>query len=1049
MEAERRQVVILFADMVGFTAFSERFGEEAAFGLIQRLSQIVEGAVEVQGARVHNIAGDGMVVAFGVPIAVEDAPLRACRAALLILETLRAAGTEIEVKYGVRPKMRIGINVGSAVVGQLLLGGETGLSVLGDTVNVAARLQSLSQPGAVLLSEAVYRLVDGLVEATFAGEHALKGRSAPERVYRLEAIRGRASQFEASLDRGLTAFVGRDRELDVLQNSFESMGSGVEVIDIVGDPGIGKTRLMHEFHAYAAQRRAWMLTAYCTSDSQNTPFRAFIDIVRGVFRIARGDDLARIASKVNEGLRSLALNSDENLELLMNLLGQESPRGSLAGLDGVLIGLRTRDVARRVVQARSRLAPLILLFEDIHWLDSASEALLGALVAIEAPLSLLILHTRRPTYAPPWADNARVMPLALNPLSPRETSRIAQARLGVDRLPDELSSLISTKAEGNALFAEEIVSFLVESGVVTRGATSVSFNPAVATTTAMPRSIESILASRVDRLPREEHLLLQTAAVIGRRFDPNLVLALNDEPNRSASPFASMEGQDLIRRDEQSGDYVFKHILLREAIYDRLLSGPRLAIHLKVADELERRSSNALFERAKSLAHHFAAGGNATKAFHYLAMAANKSLNVYAIPGAEGYFRKALAIVEQDPASADPLLAARVVVGLLETLMLKSDYREAGMMAEKFMPLVKQAGETPELVTAYYYQTLSLVQRFELRAGLAVVTEAVAVADRIGDGRARAFARAGLLHCRTRLGLDTFEQAERRKADVMTDCLRLGDNFLRNSAYFFITWDYLYRGLMKDAREIALQLIASEEAAGDPRSIGFANWILGWINVIGGSPEAALGYADECLRVAIAPFDRLQGEIIKTIAAILSGHSREGLPKLEALNSEFQRLGALYSVLDSPRGVALIETGRVAEGVRLIERTIVERDASGDRALASFARILLAEVYIQILAGGRKAPASVIIRNLPALATARFRGARRARALLEAAASHPQFSREGGVLARIDFNRGQLFEMRGKLVEARGCFERARAVAAAQGLETLRHRSEAALAKLA
>ena len=411
LEAERRQVVVLFADMVGFTALSERFGEEAAFGLIQRLSQIVEGAVEVEGARVHNIAGDGMVVAFGAPIAVEDAPLRACRAALLILETLRAAGTEIEVKYGVRPEMRIGITVGSAVVGQLLLSGETGLSVLGDTVNVAARLQSLSEPGAVLLSEAAYSLVDGLVEATFAGEHALKGRSAPERVYRLEAIPGKVSRFEVSLNRGLTAFVGRDRELDVLEHSFELMGSGMQVIDIVGDPGIGKTRLMHEFHAHAAQRRAWMLTGDCTSDSQNTPFRAFIDIVRGVFRVGRADDLATIASKVNEGLRGLALNSDENLGLLMNLLGHESPRGSLAGLDGVLIGLRTRDVVRRMVQARSRLAPLILLFEDIHWLDSASEALLGALVAIESPLSLLILHTRRPTYTPPWADNARVTPL--------------------------------------------------------------------------------------------------------------------------------------------------------------------------------------------------------------------------------------------------------------------------------------------------------------------------------------------------------------------------------------------------------------------------------------------------------------------------------------------------------------------------------------------------------------------------------------------------------------------------------------------------------------
>ncbi len=318
MEAERRQVVILFADMVGFTAFSERFGEEAAFGLIQRLSQIVEGAVEVEGARVPRHSGRRDGGRLWAPIAVEDAPLRACRAALLILETLKAAGIDFEVKYAVRPQMRIGITVGSAVVGQLLLGGETELSVLGDAVNVAARLQSLSEPGAVLLSEAAYRLVDGLVEATFAGERALKGRSAPEEFYRLDAIRGKAPQFEASLNRGLTAFVGRDRELDVLEHSFALMGSGVQVIDIVGDPGIGKTRLVREFSPpprgsatrVDADRKLHI-------GGQNTPFRAFIDIVRGVFRIARGDDLATIASKVNEGLRGHALNSDENLGLLM------------------------------------------------------------------------------------------------------------------------------------------------------------------------------------------------------------------------------------------------------------------------------------------------------------------------------------------------------------------------------------------------------------------------------------------------------------------------------------------------------------------------------------------------------------------------------------------------------------------------------------------------------------------------------------------------------------------------------------------------------------
>jgi class 3 adenylate cyclase/tetratricopeptide (TPR) repeat protein len=1048
VEAERRHLVILFADVVGFTAFSERFGDEAAFRLTQSLSQFMERVVEVEGARIQDILGDGVMVVFGAPVASEDAPLRACRVALSILENLPAAWDQIFAQYGVRPEIRIGVNAGPAVFGQLHSGGDARLTALGDTVNVAARLQSLAEPGSAIISESAYRLVEGLVDATFAGELPIKGRGAPEKAYRLNGIRASATRFEASLSRGLTPFIGRDQELETLERSFAAIGSAVQVVDIVGEPGIGKTRLLHEFRAHATQIPAWMMSVSCNSDGQQTPFRPFIDIVRGAFHIAPGDDASTITSKLDEGLRSVSLDSDQNQGLLLNLLGRDPPRGALAGLDGVLIGLRTRELLRLLVEARARLAPLILLFEDIHWLDSASEALLASLAAIYAPMRLLILHTRRPTYAPPWGGRANVKRLELGPLSARETFRVAQARLRVEKLPEALGALIAEKAEGNALFAEEIVSFLLARGVVKRNAAGVTFDPA-AVTAALPESIHSILTARVDQMPREARDLLQLAAVIGRRFDPHLVLALTEGSNREASSFSVLDAADLIHRDELTGDYLFKHILVRDAIYSGLLSGPRAAMHLKVARELEKRSGNALIEKAESLAQHYVAGGDSSKAFEYLSLAARKSLNVYSIPEAEGYFRKALAIFEQHPSCADPLRAARGVVGLLETLMLKSDYRDALEIAAKFMPVVRQAGETPELVSAYYYQTLSLVQRYELSSAHALMSEAFEVAERIGDGRARAYARAGLLHCRTRLGLDTLEEAERRKAELMEDCLKFDDNFLRQSIYFFVIWDYFYRGLIKNAREVAIRLIASGEASGDPRAIGFANWILGWINIVGGSSDAALAYADECLRVAIAPFDRLQAEIIQAVAAVLSGRAREGLRQIDALNREFERLGALYSVLEGPRGVALIETGRVTEGIKLIQRAIVARDRVGDHTSAAFARVLLAEVYIQILAGGRKAPVGVIVRNLPALAAARLRGARRASALLEGAASHRQLSQDGAVIARIDFDRGQLLAMRGKQAQARACLEHARGVARAQGLEALRQRSEAALARLA
>ena len=400
-------------------------------------------------------------------------------------------------------------------------------------------------------------------------------------------------------------------------------------------------------------------------------------------------------------------------------------------------------------------------------------------------------------------------------------------------------------------------------------------------------------------------------------------------------------------------------------------------------------------------------------------------------------------------ASAEPPQAVRAADGLLETLMLNGDYRQGAGLAERFLPLLKEVGDSADVVKVNYYYALSLVQRFELRAGHDRMREALEIAERIGDGRARAYARAGLLHCRTRLGLDSLEAAEAAKAELMRDAQEFGDNFVRNAAYFAATWDYFYRGLVNEARAMAIRLIASGEERADPRAIGFANWMLGWIQIVCGAPDAAIGYAEECAELATTPFDRLQGEIIRAVALVLSGDAAEGLAKMDRLNREFERLGALYSVLGAPRGAALVALGRIAEGISVIERSIAERDAAGDLTLAAFARVLLAEIQIEIVVGGRKAPFAQVAKNLPTLIAVKLGGARRARKLLEEAMRSPNLSPTGVVAARVGYNLGRLSERSGQREEAQAHYSQARAIAELQGLNLLRNDCERALARLA
>ena len=1045
MEAERRQVTVLFADMVGFTAFSERSGEEAAFTLMQSLSKLMEDAVHDQGGSVQGFTGDGIMAVFGALVAFEDAPLRACKAAFAILQQLKSTSRDLEAKHGVEPQLRIGVNSGPAVVGKVQGGSGATITVLGDTVNVAARLQALAAPGSTVLSEVTHRLLQGLVETLLVGEHVIKGKSEPQRVYRLEAIREGTARFDAKIHRGLTTYVGRDRELEKLERALDVIDSGIQVFDISGEPGIGKSRLLHEFLTQVVKEGLRVLTGHCTADGQQ-PFRAFIEIVRRAFRLSPSDSEETVATKLDQGLEGLGHHSSANLGLMLNLLGLRAPQGALEGLDGLLIGLRTRDLVQQLIVARCRLRPMIILFEDLHWVDSASEDLLAKIVAIEEPLQLLILHTRRPEYSPPWADEARVTRLPLEPLSARETARIAEARIGVGNMPEGLAKLIAAKAEGNALFAEEIANFLVERGIVRRSAAGLDFNSA-AVAAALPESVQSLLASRVDRLASADRNLLQAAAVIGRRFDPELVAAVGVSTSAQTA-FAAMEALDLIHRVEGSTDYIFKHALVRDALYDGLLMAPRAALHLKVAEELERHGGNRLTEIAEILAHHYAATERADKAFAYLAMAGHKGLDIYSNAEAEHFYRQALAIFEKHANCAEKLSVAQVVVRLLEALTNQSDDRELGEVAGKYMTLVKEAGETRELVIFCYYRAVALMFALELRAGHRVMVEALAIAERLGDGRARAYARCWLLSMTSLLGLDSLEAAERMKSELLADSHRFGDNYVLNYTYFAVALDYFYRGLSKEARDVAARLIASGEERKDPRAIGMAHVLLGFTAMLGDEPTVAIADAEECMRLAVTHNDRRMAALIKASADVFLGRGREALKEIQAVNAALERSGSLFLIQRQPQGVALAMLGRISQGIRMIEEQIAKSDAIGDQSRAAWGRIILAEIYIQILSGKEKPTAAVVLKNFRTIAAAMIFGARRAQRLLQEAAGVKMLSERGILRARINFDLGVLFAMKKKRAEARTYFEKARIPAEGQGADKLLQRIDAAIAEL-
>jgi class 3 adenylate cyclase/tetratricopeptide (TPR) repeat protein len=1045
VEAERRLVTILFTDMVGFTAFSEKSGEEAAFDLMRSLSQLMDEAVREQGGVVRSFTGDGIMAVFGAPVALEDAPLRACQAALSILTRLKAACDSFEAAHGVRPQLRIGLNTGPAIVGNVQNSADAGVNVLGDTVNVAARFQALAEPNSVCMSEATHRLVQGLVEARFEGEHQIKGKSEPQNVYRLEAIGQRTSRFDAALSRGLTPYVGRDRELETLERCLTETEAGMQVVDIVGDAGVGKSRLLYEFQRRVGRSVGFIFSGSCSPQNQQTPFSPFIEVVRAAFRVSAGEDQPVIARKFDEGLKVLGLWSAENTELLLNLMGLRARASSLSGSDGALIGFRTRDLLWRLLQARYRLSRGIVVIEDIHWIDSASEKLLDEIVTSTEPVQLMIVHTRRPEYRPHWLERPNVRRILLEPLSMGETGRIVEARFGADRLPEELRRLIATKAEGNALFAEELASFLLERGFVRQQGAAFVFD-ATAVANALPASVQSLLTSRVDRLAPADRAVLQAAAVVGRRFNPDLLTAVTGNQDVDAS-LSTMQGLDLVHRGDNPDEYVFKHALVRDAVYNSLLSGQRSTLHLKIAEEIERRGANRVPEIAETLAYHYTSTTRADKAFFYLAAAAKKCLDIHSLDEADRYARHALRLLESAANCADQLAVADVMANHVHILYERSDFPGLKKAAESYIPRLEAIGDSAQLVLTMYFHALGLAGRTEFAACEAVSKKALEVAERVGDLKAKTYAMNGILHASTFRACYTLEVMQRLGSDCLALSNRLGDNAALNYAHWNIALDYAFRGLMREAREWALKLLDSGRKRDDRRALGIAHSILAMIGLMVGDYQQSARHSEECLRAAVTPFELRIGFITKASAEIFLGEVQGGLGRLlEATNvaaeAEWDTIVAFATMFIGP---GYVLAGRISEGIRLLKSSIATYDKRGDFLYATFTRLSLAQIYVEMLTGGAKPPLAVILGNLVTILSVRLFGVRLTEALLEQISGAAIVDERGAIQARINAYTGILYKLKNKPDVARQYLEKARAPAEHHGVTSLMVKIDAAL----
>ena len=657
IEGERKLVTALFADIQGSTELlADLDADEARQLLDPVLNRMMEAVHRYEGT-VNQVMGDGLMALFGAPLAHEDHAVRACYAALLMQDSVKAYAKEILRIHGVPVRIRIGINSGEVAVRAVGLDLRMDYSAVGRTLHMAARLEQLAPPGGILLSPPTLELSEGYVQVTSRGQVAVKGFAEPVEIFELTGGSTRRSRLEAAAPRGLTHFVGRSAELDQLANAIAHAGAGRgQIVALVGEPGVGKSRLFWEFVRSHRAQGFHTLESSSVSYGTATPFLPVVDLLQSYFQIESGDSPRQIREKVTGRLLALDRALDSSLPALLWLLNvplDDNPHWHR--LDSMQRRQEAIQSVHRLLLRESQVQPLLLVFEDLHWIDQETQAVLDSLAESLAAARILMLVNYRPEYRHDWGGKTYYRQMNIAPLPPESAQELLDGLLGNDGELAALKRLLIERTEGNPFFLEEIVRTMVETDVLTgdRGARRLA-KPIE--NLQLPSTAHAILAARIDRLEPEDKRLLQAAAVIGKEVSFALISGVADlSPDQLRAGLGRLQAAEFLYETRLFPDiaYSFKHALTHEVAYEGLLQNRRVVLHARILEELEKHDADQGGERLDQLCHHAFRGEAWERAATYLRQAGSKAEERGALRDAVSCFEQALSALAELPSSRE------------------------------------------------------------------------------------------------------------------------------------------------------------------------------------------------------------------------------------------------------------------------------------------------------------------------------------------------------------------------------------------------------------
>jgi class 3 adenylate cyclase/tetratricopeptide (TPR) repeat protein len=874
LEAERKQVTVLSCQVANPTMLAEHLSPEAKHQVMHHFFTLALQVVQRYEGTMQIFLDDGFVALFGAPIAHEDHGRRAVLAAHSMQQALRTGQGELTTPL----QVCIALHTGPVMAWHIGQDWRTSAAEMGETVHLAARIQQYAEPGTIVISETTQRLVRDTVQVQKIGTVHATGQTTPVAVYQLLAIRPHRS-FRGELRSYHSAdFINREQELATLEDLFARTERGQgQVIGIVGEAGIGKSRLLTEFRQRLPEKRIVYLEGHCVSYGNTMPYLPICDLIRQMFGIIETDRPEPIMTKVHSGLQEGGIAPEVAAPLLLHLLGVTTGTEQLTKLSPGAIQTRLFATLRQISLSLSQRCPLVIMIENLHWIDRASEACLASLVDSVAGAAILLLTTYRPGYRPPWLEKSYATQMALPPLGPVESRRIIHAILPSAQLPDPLTQLILHKAEGNPFFLEELTHTVAEQGILQ-------------TEVTVPDTIQGVIQARIDRLPIPTKRLLQTASILGRVISFPLLQALWEGSEDVAPLLRDLQQRELLyeqTRDEESV-HVFKHALIQEVAYGSLPLSRRQALHTLAGQALEALYAERLELVYAHLAYHYARTEQATKAVEYLQRFAEKAARSYAHVEAVTALQKACAHAERLPMLDRDCTLVDLILRQAFSLSVLGRFQEILDLLLKQRDRLERLQDPTKAGPYYVRLGLTSIYLGEKERAIQNAQQALGEAQRCQDSvtMGQAYYVLGLqsyLSGQFRQGVEYCRQARALlEGSVEQHWLGL--------AYWIMGYSAALLGEFDEALTAESQAYAIGETTEDPRLQSFADGLMGWIYAIRGEWEAAIAACQRSLECAPDPISRGLALGFSGCTYLEKGEVTHAIPQLEQAVQSFQQL---------------------------------------------------------------------------------------------------------------------------------------------------------------